>query len=729
MSLDITRQGPSSLQRASDAAGQEPPPPSPAAARRTTPAGQFPEIDDSTVGVVFVHGIGQQVRAEIVLDWSAPIVAAVAQWAAARPDTGGPDAGHTWNADRVVRSEIDFEGSDLPLVTIRVPGTTEDGHTFPPQTWVMTEARWAEHVRPPSLETMIDWCGPRGVVATVVARIIAHTMKDSSDALKALATMGLSTFVSVAVSIVLLGYAVLRTVAGIVPYKPLQDAIARVQLDTFLTAWWGDVYLLLDDPVQAANIRGQVNKTIRALRKYGCQRIVVVAHSGCTIVSYMALSDPAATEEADTFITHGEAIEMGRYIHRTEGRSSTSPGAQIEPGKTLRGITRWHDFYGTHDPAPAGRLTEAASPGAIFRDTEVWNRMSIAQDHGEYFSNDEEFVNGVLCDIETAGQPAAPSRFAAGNDAWVHRRHQRVYILALWVRLTFVLPLLGVMGAFLLPSTGLIPGMSDAAYRGLSFVPGSTELAAAIRDAVPPPGNGLLVDAAAALVGVFAIFAIVQAVLPIGRSNLWTGPRRVFFLGLDAGFFVAAVAVAWVARSVEAGDPVAAFRELVARLQDPPVLAAIVISFAIFLVLATDRVRLGIARFGLGQPTATRTIVLVGALAAIALFIYGLAVDDGIRMMVVGTAVAIVVFQVLGRIGAWRWRIWDAAERSAARRRSVPVARLQIWLEFLSLGAVAAAFAAAIAIGWIQVGIVGAQVLVGLLAVFVVADVIQRRAT
>ena len=593
----------------------------------------------------------------------------------------------------------------------------------------MTEARWAEHVRPPSLETMIDWCGPRGVVATVVARIIAHTMKDSSDALKALAAMGLSTFVSVAVSIVLLGYAVLRTVAGIVPYKPLQDAIARVQLDTFLTAWWGDVYLLLDDPVQAANIRGQVNKTIRALRKYGCQRIVVVAHSGGTIVSYMALSDPAATDAADTLITHGEAIEMGRYIHRTEGRSSTSPAPRSSPaGHSAASAAGTTSTGPTIRRRPGGSL-RPRHLAQIFRDTEVWNRMSIAQDHGEYFSNDEEFVNGVMCEIETAGQPGTVSRFAAGNDAWVHRRHQRVYILALWVRLTFVLPLLGVMGAFLLPSTGLIPGMSDAAYRVLSFVPGSSELAGGIRDILPPPGNGLLVNAAAALVGVFAIFAIVQAVLPIGRSDLWTGPRRVFFLGLDAGFFVAAVAVALVARSMEAGDPIAAFRELVARLQDPPVFAAILISFAIFLVLATDGVRQGIARFGLSQPTWTRTIVLVGALAAIGLFAYGLVVDGGIRMMVVGTAVAIVVFQVLGRIGAWRWRIWDADERSAARRRSAPVARLQIWLEFLSLGGVAVAFAAAIAIGWIQIGVVGAQVLVGLLAIFVVADVIQRRAT
>src|SRR5207247_8536051 len=129
-------------------------------------------------------------------------------------------------------------------------------------------------VEPPSRETMIDWCGPRGVVATVVNRIVERALASdevekstagdsrfaatTKSASRALAEMGLSAFVSVIVTFGLLGYAVVRALASFIPYKPIQDMLARISLDTFLTTWWGDVYVLLDDPVQAANIRGQV---------------------------------------------------------------------------------------------------------------------------------------------------------------------------------------------------------------------------------------------------------------------------------------------------------------------------------------------------------------------------------------------------------------------------------------------------------------------------------------
>jgi len=731
VSLDVNRQGPSSLQRASDSAVQEPPVPAPTvAAPDETPAEQFPEIDPSTVGVVFVHGIGQQVRAEIVLDWSAPIVAAVAEWAASRPDTNGPDAGYRWNPDRVVRSEVNFEGTDLPLVTLRVPGTVEDRTTYTPQTWVMTEARWAQQVRPPSLETMIDWCGPRGVVATVVERIIAHTMQGRGVTMKALAAMGLSTFISVMVSIVLLGYAMLQTVAGIIPYKPLQDAIARLQLDTFLTTWWGDVYVLLDDPVQAANIRGQVNRAIRGLRRYGCHRIVVIAHSGGTIVSYMALSDPAATETADTLVTHGEAIEMGRYIHSTEGSGSTSPGSQIDLGRHLRDVTRWHDYYGTHDPAPSGRLDEATVPGhPEFLDTEVWNRMSIADDHGTYFSNDEEFVNGVLKDIETAGSPAASSRFEAGDAARIFRRHQRVYILALWERLMFVLPLLAVTGAFL-ASGGLLEGLWYAAYRAVTAIPGVNPIADAIHAVKAPPVNGFPVSAAASLLALFAMFAIVQAVLPIGRNELWTGWRSIVFRFLDRALFVSAVVLAWIVRAFQSHDPLGATLDLGKRVLTDPVLIAAGVAFAAILwVLRAPASRDMVKASRQSHPTLTGSIFLAVAALIFVVVGYGVIVDRNIREIVVGTIVALVLFQVLGKIGAWRWRVWDENERRVARRRSAPYKRRWIWVQFLLLGAIAVAVAAAITTGVVAI-LVGAALALGAFLVAAIgADVVGHEAT
>ncbi len=775
MSINSRKQGPSLLQRTADsldatvasaATG--------VAAAPTASAVDLPEIDASTTGVVFVHGIGDQARAEILLGWSRPIVQAVADWASSRP--AQPDGTRTWSSDRVVRTQIDFDGTGMPLVTIRVPGTTGEAGPFAPQTWVMTEARWAQDVEPPTLGTMIDWCGPRGVVATVVERIVEGSMVSESQvkaaaesqtsavasegsegsagsrpattprlagrlagatahprssAGRAAAEMGLSSVVSVVVTFGLLGYALLRAAARVIPYRPLQDALARLSLDTFLTASWGDVYVLLDDPVQAANIRGQVAKTIQALRAFGCARVVVVAHSGGAIISYMTLSDPALSELADTLVTHGQAIEMGRMIHHAEGDIQTSPGVRIERGLPLR-IARWRDFHATHDPASAGRLEEAdpatpPAPGIAFEDTEVWNRMSIVEDHTTYFSNDEEFVGELLSEIETAGRPGAPSRFAPEREARIERRQQRVFILALWRRLMFVVPLMAIMTAFLTPSGGLIPELRDVARSIATFVPGSSELISALHRLVPSPGAEWFVTAAASLFAVLYLLAIVQAILPIGRSEIWSGWRKGVFVFLDAGVFFVGLVMALGVRAAEAHDPVRGVSSLAERLGDTPLRNGFVIVLAIFVVLAVGPLRRGFDAVGRAMPIPTRLAILLGALAVAAIAVGGVIVDANIRKVVAATAVAIAVYQVLARIGAWRWAAWDESERSIARRRSSTMFRRRtIWLEFLLLGAVAIAVAVAIGLGRPDLlGETGAALGV-LLAGFVIADVVGR---
>ena len=61
-------------------------------------------------------------------------------------------------------------------------------------------------------------------------------------------------------------------------------------IDRFVLEWFGDVYVLLKDPAQAASVRGRLIHAIRDLEKNGCSPVVVVAHSGGAIVSYMRRS-------------------------------------------------------------------------------------------------------------------------------------------------------------------------------------------------------------------------------------------------------------------------------------------------------------------------------------------------------------------------------------------------------------------------------------------------------
>ena len=709
----------------------------------------LPELGADTTGIVFVHGIGEQVRAEILLGWSRPIVQSVADWARSVPAEERIEGPVPSTGDRVVRTGIDFEGSDLPLVTVSVPGRRTAGEIeHKPQTWVMTEARWAQDVQPPSLETMIDWCGPRGVVATVVNRIVDRSLGPDDDGspgsapslvrrvirqgVRTLAQMGLSAFVSIVVTLGLLAYALVRAIGAFIPNKTVQDAIARFGLDTFLTTWWGDVYVLLDDPVQAANIRGQVAKAIRALRHFGCSRIVLVAHSGGTIVSYMALADGALTERVETFVTHGEAIQMGRMIWEQEGSDATSSGARFTAGTPLR-ADRWRDFYATHDPAPAGRLAEARAdgrpPGLTFVDTETWNRMSIAEDHGEYFSNDEEFVEELLTEIETAGRPGAASRFAERRAERQLAHRQRVFVLALWKRLMFVIPTMAIAAAFFTPSQGLIGGLRDAAASIVAALPVVPDVLRWAHSIVPDD-IGPLVTASATLFAVVYGLAIIQAAMPIGRLSIWSGTWRwAVFGALDTGVFLLGVVVAIAVRVATEHDPRAGVEGFVSRFGDTPLLVALVILGTVFLALFLS----GLLR-GASEETARpsslgiRLLVIFVAFAIVGIALYGVVVDEGIRGFVAAVGVAFALFQVLGRVGIWRWGRWDAAERALGRRRSTIVfAREWVWAEFLPLGAVAAAVAFGIALG--NAGLVRAAgaALLALIVAFVIIDVAVRK--
>jgi hypothetical protein len=108
---------------------------------------------------------------------------------------------------------------------------------------------------------------------------------------------------------------------------------------------------------------------------------------------------------------------------------------------------RWIDFWSSYDPAPAGGLDPP--PGVRLADDSraTVNRMSILEDHGSYWDNDEGFVIPLIRELDTPTGSAAESRFYRNPDldtVRLERRRQRVGILALWrwiVTLGAVIPL------------------------------------------------------------------------------------------------------------------------------------------------------------------------------------------------------------------------------------------------------------------------------------------------
>jgi len=419
-------------------------------------------LDPDRVGIVFVHGIGTQQPAETFLEWSAPIVRMLSAW---RIEHGFPP-------DPVVRSEFSFSGSSQPYLELDIP----DLDQFPARRWVLTEAWWAAQIRAPSLGDAAAYVrrGLPGILRGITSGYTVRTdlwsdrLKTELKNLEAKNLAGNGGAESLAMreltarrrwgwidrldafqkgltllaylpalvfgSLLLLLYAPFR----LIPIKAIRDAAILRSADNFLTTWFGDLPDVLDDPVQAANVRARLAESIDRLEtQMRCGSIVVIAHSGGAIVSFTTLLDPAYQERrADRLLTIGQGLALGWRLDDTgkaggAARSDRLTGDLVKARPTLQ----WADFWASYDPAPAGPIV--APPGVTLAvdSRPVTNRMSIVEDHGTYWDNDEGFLVPLLRHLDVPrGDPDA-SRFYRDSTERVvriERRRQRVAVLALW---------------------------------------------------------------------------------------------------------------------------------------------------------------------------------------------------------------------------------------------------------------------------------------------------------
>jgi hypothetical protein len=437
-------------------------------------------IDLDRTGVVFVHGIGTQPACETFLDWSGSIVGLLSAW---RTE-------HGFGEDPVRRCNYDLTGARLPILEVEVP--EYDGH--PAQSWVMTEAWWAATTRSPGLGSMTAyvrralpgimagirqaykaradaWARRRGDTRSfakgseayqhsrLVLKAVPGRRSDWVDVLdriqKELTILAFGPALILG-RLVLLAYAPFRAI----PIQPIQNLAALKTADNFLTRWFGEMPDIINDPVQAANVRARLVAAIRGLRAEGCGRIVVVAHSGGAIVSFTTLCDPAyMNEPVDKLITLGEGLALAWRIENAP--AGLPPGSRLLGDLSkLRPNLYWADFWATYDPAPAGPMHPPPGVNVADRTHTTINRMSILEDHGAYWDNDEEFLIPLLQHIDTPTAAPEQSRFFRDNQLGTVRlawRRQRVAVLALWrwiatlgaavpIAVTTATALLGVAG-------------------------------------------------------------------------------------------------------------------------------------------------------------------------------------------------------------------------------------------------------------------------------------------
>jgi pimeloyl-ACP methyl ester carboxylesterase len=378
------------------------------------------------VGVVFVHGIGQQSESYTVREFGGPILHWLQEWHKRRDQNlcvSSADLTYGELAQRPARFKLDLE---------------EDGE-HPAQTWFFAEAWWAARLSAPNLDEMTWWGLKSAVVRCLrLAEVVVDSFRKLPQSPKAIIEVvsSLLLFLGYVAAAILsipliLGLYVLAQIPG-----PVERAV--MGLRNFVQDQIGDFYTFMWDDIQAVHVRGSVAAAIRfLLDKGGCERIAVIAHSQGTVVAYDALcSDavpPADLARVKTFITFGSAL-------------NNAWDKRLVPARTCRlkdplpETIRWINVWSAYDPVTGGAIKtpdrRAADDKAIRapdEDLEVTNGMNVILDHGGYFTNREEFLSRLAQELESPGDRQSSRFFPAdGEKRWSDRRRDRVLTLVTW---------------------------------------------------------------------------------------------------------------------------------------------------------------------------------------------------------------------------------------------------------------------------------------------------------
>jgi hypothetical protein len=371
------------------------------------------------VGVVFVHGIGQQPESSTVRSFGGPLLHWLQEWHQRR------------DLDFCVTSS-DLTYGELAARPARFTLDLDEVEGHPAQTWILAEAWWAARLSAPNLDEMTWWGLKSAVVRGLrLAEVVVDSFRMLPQSPKAIIELlsSLLLFLGYVAATILaipliLGLYVLAQIPG-----PVEQAV--MGLRNFFLDQVGDFYTFMWDDIQAVHIRGSVAAAIHFLvEKRQCERIAVVAHSQGTVVAYDALcSDavlPADLARVKTFITFGSAL-------------NNAWDKRLVPARTCRLRTplpagiRWVNFWSAYDPVSGGRLSVPDHIRPPDEELKVTNWMNVILDHGGYFTNREEFLSRLAQELESPADRRR-SRFfpEAGEEGWRERRRDRVLTLVAW---------------------------------------------------------------------------------------------------------------------------------------------------------------------------------------------------------------------------------------------------------------------------------------------------------
>ena len=283
------------------------------------------------VGVLFVHGMGEQVQGDSVTDmgdaltewlrrWLDPIKTANFKIREAKLRTGG----------QVLGGEPDHPIGGQAHVSVTI--TDESKEQPVKQEWRLAESWWATTFRQATLFELVTWAFSAGpwLIASQRAGLENRFRKAAMPGqggirkvLNAIAAIFLTLVAAIVASAIMPVFLALLVFSRI----PIPGLTGLVQaIASNLTGSFGDLLILVRSPVRFAAMAEQVRGDIADMYHL-CDKVIVLAHSQGSAVSWHAIrrtcdQDPAVRANVDLFLSFGQAFRKLKSLYLVQ----TAPG-------------------------------------------------------------------------------------------------------------------------------------------------------------------------------------------------------------------------------------------------------------------------------------------------------------------------------------------------------------------------------------------------------------------
>jgi hypothetical protein len=550
-----------------------------AAQQKVLDEGRDAHTAGTTYGVVFVHGIGSQTQSSTLREQADPLISWLRKWhaaAASEANRANPDPKKeltvvwsllSYGADikgparlRLHLPEYDLpqERKDAAAENARQrkkehlartkkaesKGWTPDTPTnivrpaqFKSQNWILTEGWWASRLTAPSFPVMLRWSAHqfrRAVIRLVRAFLLqdrevvfdkgldrrqrawrsrpARTVEWVSGLLVIILYSG--------VGLIGIGAIWLLYLIAQIPIPGLENFVVLKVIRPLVLEGVGDVYTYLYDEVQALHVRRSVEEAVTWLvDQEGCQHVIIVAHSGGTVIAYDTLGnrgDAGCKHDVEALAKVKALVTVGSALNNAWGRG-VGPQPPMRLKHQLCEHTRWTNIWADYDLVAGGSMDRSIDPPRIVNeDVRVTNSLSVLLDHGGYWDNTEEYLPRIAQLVESPADRHLSRFWDPLRTEWAERRRDRVTTLVGW-RLTgfvvFGLALLvkliqrrtAVDGSRLLDIAEQLPLVGGALKGFKDAVTGAPDV---LKD-LGPDAVGLLFWAAASALAYIAVVRVV----------------------------------------------------------------------------------------------------------------------------------------------------------------------------------------------------------------------------